>query len=220
LKPNFPQARINLANALAQNGKLEDAEAQAREAVRIAPNDSEAHRTLGRILSLHASLHADRNAAITELERAAELEPSRADLQDEAAAQFSDALHLQPDYPAAKLHLGVIRWQQKSLDDALGLLQSAVQLDANNPQSHYYLARVLEETNQRDQAITQLQATVKLQPDFADAQNQLGLLLQRAGDADGAVAAFRQVLRLQPDSADAHNNLGLALIQTGDATGS
>src|SRR5437773_11446580 len=116
---------------------------------------TEAHRIHGRILSLHASLHADRNAAITELERAAELEPSRADLHDElgsllaqnakldeAAAQFSAALRLKPDYAQAKLHLGVIRWQQKSLDEALALLQLAVQLDQNNPQSHYYLAQI------------------------------------------------------------------------------
>ena len=68
---------------------------------------------------------------------------------DEGAAQFSEALRLKPDYAAAKLHLGVIRWQQKSNDEALALLQSAVQLEPNNAQCHYYLARVLEENNQR-----------------------------------------------------------------------
>jgi protein O-GlcNAc transferase len=59
LKPDFVQAHINLANALAARrdregaieGAIEAATTEARAAVKLAPANSEAHRTLGRLLS-------------------------------------------------------------------------------------------------------------------------------------------------------------------------
>ena len=153
LKPNLTAAHINLANALAQSGNLADAESEARAAVRLAPQDSEAHRTLGRI----ASFRGDLNTATSELKKAVELDPKQATLHDElgsvlakasnlddaAAAEFSEALRLQPDFASSALHLGVIRWRQKQNAEALSLLQKAVQLAPQSAQAHYYLGRQL-----------------------------------------------------------------------------
>ena len=62
LKPEFVEAHINLANALAASrkseGAIEAATTEARIAVKLAPSNSEAHRTLGRLLSFQQNCPA------------------------------------------------------------------------------------------------------------------------------------------------------------------
>src|SRR6266851_3250937 len=226
LKPGFPQAHINLSNALVRKGDAPGAILESREAVRLAPADSEAHRTLAHALDSSG----ETEAAAEEMRRGIDREAARADLHDELGsllvraarakegkAEFAEALRLQPDLGSAHLHLGVLRLQEKAFDEAIVHLQAAVSLDAGSAQAHYYLGEALREKNDPSAALRELQTAVKLQPDFAEAQNAVGLLLQHTGNADEAVAAFRVVARLQPENADGHNNLGLALLQLGDA---
>jgi Flp pilus assembly protein TadD len=61
---------MNLASALAQKGDVGGAIEEGKEAVRLLPKDSEAHRTLGRLLA-HAG-HGDE--ASKELQPAVELD--------------------------------------------------------------------------------------------------------------------------------------------------
>jgi Flp pilus assembly protein TadD len=144
LKPAFPQAHLNLANALSQRQDFSDAESEAHEAVRLAPRDSEAHRTLGKVLSLRGELPG----AINEMRTAVALEPQRPDLHDdlgslleqtgsndEATEQFSKSLHIDPNFAAALLHLGIVRWQQKQLTESHDLLSRAVQAIPQNAQA-------------------------------------------------------------------------------------
>src|ERR1700676_1879681 len=83
LNPDFVEAHINLANALAARrdieGAIEAAINESRIAVKLAPSNSEAHRTLGRLLSFQQNV----TGAISELRRAVELDPTRPDLHDE-----------------------------------------------------------------------------------------------------------------------------------------
>ena len=61
--------RSYVSNALVQKSDARGAVEEGREAVRFAPNDSEAHRTLGRALAFAA----DTNGAVAELRAASEL---------------------------------------------------------------------------------------------------------------------------------------------------
>ncbi len=178
LKPDFVQAHINLANALAARRDSEGASeaailaatTEARTAVKLAPSNSEAHRTLGRLLSFRQDLPG----AISELRRAVELDPAQPDLHDElgalltqnsqldeAATEFSEALRLQPNFAAARLHLGVLRWRQRSFEEAQQLLQSAVGLAPESAEAHYYLARVLADKGDHDGAVRELPVTAR-----------------------------------------------------------
>ncbi len=56
LRPGFVQAHVNLANALSGERDFAEAESEAREAIRLAPKDSEAQRTLGRMMSFRGNL--------------------------------------------------------------------------------------------------------------------------------------------------------------------
>ena len=59
--------------------------------MRLAPNDADAHRTLGRI----ASFRGDLNTANAELKKAVELQPKRADLHDELGSVLAQNFELE-----------------------------------------------------------------------------------------------------------------------------
>ena len=79
------QASVNLANALLAKKDISGATATARNAVRLAPRDSESHRALGRALSVSGDLPQ----AASEIKRAIELDPARADLHDDLGSIFA-----------------------------------------------------------------------------------------------------------------------------------
>src|SRR5262249_55056726 len=56
IKPNFSDAEVNLASAVAQKGDLAEAGRAARKAIHLDPENAEAHRILGRILSFSRDL--------------------------------------------------------------------------------------------------------------------------------------------------------------------
>jgi Flp pilus assembly protein TadD len=108
-------------------GDLHATPQEAREAARMAPGDSETHRTVGRVLDLSGDL----DGAFSEIRPAMDLEPQHAELHDDlgsvlvqkadpqdAAAEFSEALRLQPNFAQAHLHLGILRYQSGVLEEA------------------------------------------------------------------------------------------------------
>jgi len=71
---------VNLANALARSGRLDEAIAQFQEALKQRPDVPEIHNNLGLALEMHGRT-------------------------DEAIAEFREALKLNPDYADAKKNL-------------------------------------------------------------------------------------------------------------------
>ena len=133
----------------------------------------------------------------------------------DAENEFAEALRLQPELAAAHLHLGVLKFQEKALDDAIPHLQDAVRLDPQKRASTFLSGAGAAPERRPGRRPGEVLVAVKLQPDLLDAQNLLGLRSNDLGNADEAVAAFREVVKAQPENADAHNNLGLALLQLG-----
>ena len=83
-KPGFVQARLTLGGRVAAaRESLAEAEQEARAAVKIAPDNAEAHRMLAKILSQQPG-----DEALSEMRRAVELAPERADLRDDLGTIF------------------------------------------------------------------------------------------------------------------------------------
>jgi len=97
-------------------------------------------------------------------------------LSTAAYNEFSRALEVAPGLGSAHLHLGVLRYRDKSFAAAITELTAAVNSNAGGAQAHYYLGEALRETGDAEAAIRELQAAVQLQPDFPEAQNSLGVL--------------------------------------------
>ena len=204
--------------ALQEQGKLEEAVASWQQALRLKPDDAEAHNNLGIVLQEQGKL-------------------------EEAAASLQQALRLKPDYAEAHNNLGIVLKEQGKLEEAAASLQQAVrlkpdvcrgaqqpgncpqgtgqaggsggQLAAGSPPQAGRMPRrtttwglSLQEQGKLGEAIASWQQAIRLKPDYAEAHNNLGNALREQGKLEEAAASLQQAIRLKPDYAEAHNNLG------------
>jgi protein O-GlcNAc transferase len=194
-KPPATLAPLELAafaRALAASGKPDEAIEKMHSAVVGDDSNAELHDALG-------SLFAQQKQ------------------WPQAQNEFERAVELNPNLPAAHLHLGVTLESTQQVDAAVEQLRLATQLAPNDAVAHMESGRALAMANQDDAAQSAFKRALELNPSLIDATYQLALTLQRAGDEQQAIPLFRKTIEAQPQNAAALSNLGLALVQTGNA---
>jgi lipoprotein NlpI len=142
LRPDLPAAHNNLGTALAAQGKLAEAVAAYREAIRLKPNLPEAHTNLGNALAAQGSL----SEALPAYREAARLKPGNhlahynlglalAALGEvaEAAAAYREVVRLKPDFPEAHNNLGKALADQGRFGEALASLRRGHELGSRRP---------------------------------------------------------------------------------------
>ena len=146
----------------------------AREAVRLAPNLSDAHVALGWTLS-YMRQH---EAAITEFERATQLNPNSTDYhfafallvagEPAKAIQTLEAhMRLDPFYqPRTTAMLGFAYYLLERYVDALPHLQEAASRAPNHGHSRRYLAATYAQLGQLDRAREEAAEALRIEPWF------------------------------------------------------
>jgi Tfp pilus assembly protein PilF/predicted nucleic acid-binding Zn-ribbon protein len=86
------------------------------------------------------------------------------------------ALALDPDDPASLYLLGVLRYRQEKLDEALVALSRSAQLNSTNAGTQNYLGCVLADKGMRPAAETALRKALQLEPDYPDAHYNLAFI--------------------------------------------
>ncbi|HYR84577.1 MAG TPA: tetratricopeptide repeat protein [Terriglobia bacterium] len=167
-------AHYESGNALYERGRMDDAVAAYREALRLKPDYSEAHNNLG--------------AALQALGR-----------REEAIAAYREAVRLQPDYVTAWSNLGSAVQLQGDLNEAISAYRQALRLNPNYAMAHYNLGNVLRAQRRPAEAIDAFRAAVELKPDFPEAHSNLGAVLHEQERLEEALAAYQEALRLKPD---------------------
>jgi hypothetical protein len=125
-------------------------EAVMRHRLEKNPNDSVAHMNLGAILLSRL----DPQAAVTELQAAARLEPNRPEVRNmlglglatlnrnaDAIQQYERALKARPDYASARFNLATALAKSGRIDEAI---QNLRQVLAANPEDAYAKKRLAE----------------------------------------------------------------------------
>ena len=226
-RPEGAVARCNLAIAWTKvPGKLDEAIAQFKEALRLRPEDPELHCGLG-----NALLDEGRTPeAILQYQEALRLRPDlvKAHLNlgnallkmrgrlDDAIAQYEEAARLEPGVATAHYNLGNALRQAGRTQEAIAQYGEALRLEPDVALAHYDLGIALLDEGRTQEAIAQHQEALRLKPDFAEAHNNLGNALSRMpGKLDDAIAQFGEALRLRPEFTEAHYNLGNALLNKG-----
>jgi protein O-mannosyl-transferase len=132
---------------------------------------------------------------------------------DEAAAQFEEAVRLDPAYADARTNLGNALDSLGRPREAIAQYEEALRLEPGLAEAHYNLGRVLQTLPGRlNDSIGQYREALRLEPDYAEAHFGLGSALEGLpGRLDEAVAQLGEALQLRPDYAQAHDNLGVAL---------
>ena len=181
LKPDWPDAHVNLGTALAGQGKPGKAEAEYREAIHLKPNWPEAHCKLGSTLCGQGKVA-------------------------QAEAEFREAIRLEPDWPEAHHLLGSTLGVQGNLPGAVTELRKAIRLKPDWPEAHHLLATALAGQGQLGEAEAEFREAIRLKPDQPEVHYSLGYALSGQGKLDQAGAEYREAIRLKPDFAQAHND--------------
>jgi serine/threonine-protein kinase len=154
---------------------LEAAAAANREAVRLRPDDANAHYFLGITLREQGKL-------------------------DEATAEYRTAIRIQPDLATTHFGLGAALDRRGKLDEAIAEYRTAIRLQPDDATAYNNLGVVFGQQGKLDEAIAEYRTAIRLQPDLANAHVNLGSTHQRQGKLDEAIAEYRTVIRIQPDN--------------------
>jgi tetratricopeptide (TPR) repeat protein len=193
---DIPRNHYNLANALADEGRVDEAIAHYRRATEEDPGLSPAYFNLGNLLFRGG----DRAGAI---------------------AAFHGALAAKPDSVDALVNLGHAVEADRPAE-ALAHYRRALAIDPKSGVAHESLAAALAARGERAAAIEEFQAGLEVDPDNAHAHLALGRLFDEGGRRDAAIDELARALRLDPTLAEAHARLralGADADTTRDAAG-
>jgi tetratricopeptide (TPR) repeat protein len=202
--PNNRTVAFLLGSALISDGQISSGQ-RLIDKVFHDEDSAQAHMLLGSILLLADDGHG----AITELERAIQLDPKLPTLQawygralmrmgDTRAAKtaFHNELVQNPNDFDANLFLGVILRQDKDFDEAFKYLSRAVDLRPRDQYARYHVAAVYAAVGKLNDAMPLLERVAKELPDFLEARVLLASVyyrLDRKEDGDREKAAVQKL---------------------------
>ncbi len=224
--PDSAVTHYQLGLAFNQIGNDTRAEAEWRDAVRLAPDLLNAHRALAGI----ASQRNDWSFLAQEAEQIVSLQPAdpqgywlhaRADIGRKQYASAEDfikrAIEKDPNNPNAYLQLADLRLAQENLADAQKAYQQALNQDPNSVDALFGVARIDVAEKQPDKALAVIKDQLARYPNNSGFHTLLGTLLkEQKKDLAGAEAEYKRAVELDKNNAPAWINLGLVQGERGD----
>jgi tetratricopeptide (TPR) repeat protein len=205
--PSAAISHNNLAVALLDQRRFDDALAECQLALSLDPSDANAHNNCGLAL-LRLNRIAD---AIPQFAKAAELDPGNPNppynlgqaalaQKDFAAAEnfFDKAVGLKPDFAEAFCNLGFARLQNNRIPEAIAAYETALQLDPDYALAHNDLGSIYERRSQLNDALLHFQRAVEIMPSFLEAQCNLGDVLLALGRQQEGIACYQKALQIKP----------------------
>jgi tetratricopeptide (TPR) repeat protein len=226
LSPTLMQAitENNLATALQEHGRYEEAIRHHERAIALQPDYAPAYNNLG--AALRAVGRADE--AIVRyrqaLDRRSDFPSATFNLanallargdREGAIKQFGAALQAAPGSVEAQTNLGAALAAAGDTAGAMAAFRAALRLDDRSVLAHRNLGVMLIESGARAEGRRHLERAIALAPAEPEAHYDLGTVLLEEHDGAGAARLFEAALRLRADWPEAHNNLGIALASQG-----
>jgi tetratricopeptide (TPR) repeat protein len=171
-------AHANLAAALEQRGRGDEAIAEYRQALRGRPSSAAVLHNLGAALQASGRL-------------------------DEAIGKYREAARAQPDYLNARHNLGGALVQKGAFAEALPYLREAVRVRPDDATDRNNLGGALLALGRLDEAIRELRRAAEIDPRSLNAHYNLGRALAAGGLRREAVAQMEEALRIAPTDPDA-----------------
>lgn len=180
---NFLDCRNSHGMFLMKRGKLETAQHEFEECIRINPKYPFAHHHLGEVLQRRGDL-------------------------DHAIEEYDTACRLKPDYWQAQRDLGMAVFERSKagdLPEALQKLEVASKLVPDNPMVHYNLAAIHCASGKLDDGEAELRRALGCDARFAAAHYELGKLRYFRGDLDRCIAEIKEAEKINPLYAEKEN---------------
>ena len=180
--PQCARAHNNLGNALAKEGRLEEAVSAYERALAIKPSYTDARNNLGIVYARNG----DVDGAITE---------------------YKKVLRLTPNHTRAHYNLANAYRKKGLLDQAVAAYEKALEIKPNHLWARRNLMEAQAEKKAQDQKIITYEQALAASPADAALHNNLGELYGRKGMVEQSVFHYRQAMAIEPDYAPAYNNL-------------
>jgi len=134
----------------------------------------------------------------------------------EVAAEFREAIRLQPDFAEAHNNLGLVLIQSGDDDGGIAALREAVRVRPDHAEAHANLGAALTPTD-AEAAVRELEKAVALAPASVNAQFNLAIAYGASPKLGPAkeIEQLRKVIAVAPTFARAHLAIGKALLQDG-----
>ncbi|TBR22971.1 tetratricopeptide repeat protein [bacterium] len=187
--PKDPTAHKMLGSAYYWTGRVDLAEVEFKEALRLGP-DAQGHLLMGIV----EAWKGDNDAAYASFLKAAELDPQRADIQ---------------------MNIGSIEEGRGRYQDALERFRRAVELDGTHPLYRFQLGMAYKRLGRDEDAAAQLRKAVAEFPGYQDAILELGSLEERSGRPADAADYFEKSMKLKERDVVARYRLARLLLAAG-----
>ena len=171
-----------LGAVLNQLGRIPESLVAKEKAVKLSPNDAEAHNNLGNTLK--------------ELGRLEESEVS-----------YNQAIALKPDFAGAYNNLGNTLQELEKLNEAVASYKQSISLKPDFAEAHYNLGITLKELGKLEDSLASCTQAIALKPNYAEAHNNLGNTLKELGRLEESEVSYNQAIALKPDYAEVHRML-------------
>lgn len=186
-KSNDPYAAAdslsNLGIALRAQGKLDEAIAAFRQAIRVKPDVALFHFNLG------AMLHERRRF-------------------DEAVVAYRQAIQIKSDYAESYSNLGTALRDLGQLEEAIAVQRQAIELKPNFASAHCNLGAALYDQGRLEEAVAAYRQAIILKPNFDVAHGNLGAALIELGRSSEAHSSLEHAIRLAPRNIKHRRYLG------------
>lgn len=183
-RPGNPRAQFNCGVMLKRQGRIDDAIARYREALRLCPDYAHCHNNLGSALMT-------KNAV------------------NEATAHFQEAIRLDPKYVEPYNNLANVWLHLGRAEAAVPLLERALQLKPDHAEAHNNMGVAAVRRGESQEAVRHFEKALHFKPDLAQARENLAdALMGCDGRAAEGVAIYEQLLKQAP--ANVHLCLRLA----------
>jgi tetratricopeptide (TPR) repeat protein len=226
--PDVADYFFNLANALRQQGRLDEAIKSFDRALVLQPDYAEGWYALGELLEqqkrfdeaiMSFDLALKTNASYREAANASGLLYFETRRYDEAIARFSRSADIDPNQPGAFNHISRCYWGLRRFEDALAYGYKAIALAPDNPELNKNIGLLLQKLDRHEEALAWFDKALALRADFAPALNDRSTSLFALRRIDAAFADIDRAIAVDPQCADYHWNKALLQLLTGDFTG-
>jgi tetratricopeptide (TPR) repeat protein len=168
---------------------------ELRAAIRLNPDDAQAHSRLGSELAAQGKW-------------------------EDALVELREATRLQPDDAAARYNLGAILARQGELEEAIAEFRDSIRLNPDDPTVYPYLGIALDEQGNTPEAVVAFREAMRLNPDDGPTHNSLALVLATLPDGPGcdyeeALFHAKRAVALGPQQGNRYTTLALAEYRVG-----
>ena len=192
IDPKDWRVQYSLANALAETGKLDEAQSRLEECVRIVPNNLAILKTLGDFYLRRGKL-------------------------DQAQQAFTKAFYINPRFAPARMGQGDVWAARKDFDQALAAYQAAIPFAADPATAQIKIGMIHEMKGRWSDAEQAYRSALVAEPKSALAANNLAWLLNehQKKPAEALTWAEKAVV-LAPKDPNCQDTLGWILRANGD----